>query len=214
MRTRNIMLSLILTALTPTIVVAQCNAGSYMKDDMTCTPCGVNTFSSAAASSCSACPSNTESHSNSTICKCRAGFTGPDGGPCTACEVGTYKDSNGMCQPFCTSNGYNIFSGTTALRLPPAGSALTPSGEDTLSPTLMIRSSPVPFVYGATRIRLSSRHTGATRYNPSAILNPGYDYSGSYGGNWNSNGQYASGAYVSSSTRGTGFRSHLPRVSQ
>jgi hypothetical protein len=75
-------------------------------------------------STCSACPSYSNSPAGSTAltnCTCQAGWAGPDGGTCTACVAGKYKSPNatavmvdGTCA-LCQAGKYtNVTGATTA----------------------------------------------------------------------------------------------------
>jgi len=53
------------------------------------------------ASSCTQCPSSSNSLAGSTSetqCKCNAGYTGPAGGPCVLCEAGKYRTTGESCE--------------------------------------------------------------------------------------------------------------------
>ena len=68
------------------VTACTCNAGFSGPDGGPCTPCEAGKYKALAGSStCSACPSNSNSPAGSAVltsCTCNAGSTGPNGGPC------------------------------------------------------------------------------------------------------------------------------------
>lgn len=76
-----------------------CPAGSYC-DNNDKTPCSGNTYSTAGASECTACPVNSVIPDggvqiDEASCKCNVGYFGPDGGPCQECPNGEIKNTIG-----------------------------------------------------------------------------------------------------------------------
>ncbi|KAJ1470856.1 hypothetical protein T484DRAFT_1577207, partial [Baffinella frigidus] len=94
-----------------------CVAGTYKTEtgDVSCTVCGVDTYSAtvaaASADTCSSCPANTFSLTGSSVitaCTCLAGYSGSDGTACAPCPAGSYKNVTGdvECTP-CAVDHYS-----------------------------------------------------------------------------------------------------------
>jgi hypothetical protein len=102
-----------------------------------CTACGVGTYSTTGAASCSVCPANSVAPNNigtsSSDCICNSGYGRENDYTCSECPMGTYSTSNnaGVCTS-CAANTYSTSIGATSCVDCPTNT-VSPIGSDELA---------------------------------------------------------------------------------